>query len=77
MHYVIKNNPETPNEQGEPVEYGNVHRVVDELSGRPGIANYILGTMRNDRKVRAYVATARGSEGRARYGQGFILEKIG
>lgn len=75
MHYIIKNSPETPNEHGERVEYSNVRTVVDELSGRPGITNYILGTMRNG-KQRAYVATARGSEGRARYGQGFILEKI-
>lgn len=79
MHYVIKNTPDTPNDAPGTVTvpYNRVHEVVDELSGRPGIANYILGTLRSDRKVRAYVATARGSEGRTRYGQGFILEKVG
>lgn len=78
MHYVIKNTPDTPNdaEGTTTVPYNRVHAVVDELSGRPGIAGYCLSQLRGD-KVRTYVATAIGSPGRVRFGKGFIVEKIG
>jgi hypothetical protein len=75
MHYIIKYNADTPNEQGQRVEYTDVHRVVDELSGRPGITGYVLSQMRTG-KDRVYVASARGSEGRKQYGQGFVLERV-
>lgn len=75
MHYIVKNTPDTPNEKGQRVEYAAVHRVVDELSGRPGITGYCLSQLREG-KDRVYVATAVGSPGRAQYGRGFIVERV-
>lgn len=74
-HYVVKRRPETPNVEGETVAYSDLHRRIGELSGRPGIAGYILEAL--SRKERVYVAANRDSEWYANNDvSGFIVERI-
>ncbi len=72
-HFVIKATPDTPNAEGERFDFATIDAAVDDLSGRPGIAAYVLPKLHGD-KARVYVAADRRRGKCAR--RGFIVEVV-
>lgn len=74
MHvYEIRSNHDAP--VAETVGEAEVRARIDHLSGR-GVSGYIMGRAIRNKNHRAYIATARGSVGRMRFGQGFLVQRV-
>lgn len=58
------------------VSAGDLHRRVDELSGRSNILSIPSIARKLQRDGIIYIATNRGSQGRELFGRGFIIEWI-